>query len=263
CSYASAPSSYSGTNTAMATWDKAAAFTPSDIASGSKGFTLAQAGSTNKTVHVTDSLGGSLGTVTGTDAAPFASATFQYSHDFAGVGGKCTSYDNTATITETGQSASKKVTVCVGANLTVSKEATPSFTRTYKWGISKSVDNANVFTAGGAPATFNYTVSVTHDSGTDSAWQVNGTITVHKPHNWESATLTGVTDAIANGVTCTVSGNTSQTIAAGGDSTGLTYTCTYASAPSPAAFTNTASATWDKTAASTPDGSASGSASGA
>src|SRR5213079_655343 len=51
-----------------------------------------------------------------------------------------------------------------------------------------------------------------------------------------------------------------QTIAAGADSTGLTYKCTYASAPSPLKGTNTATATWDKSAASIPDWSASGTA---
>ncbi len=103
CSYAAAPSSYSGINTATANWNDATYHTPSGTASGVKAFSLAQLGSTNKTIHVTDTLGGALGTVTGTDAAPFATATFTYSHDFAGVGGTCTDYDNTATITETGQ----------------------------------------------------------------------------------------------------------------------------------------------------------------
>ena len=123
---------------------------------GSAPFTLTQAGATNKTVHVTDPVGGgALGTVTATDppAAP-ASGTFHYSRTVAGTPGTCKTYDNTATITETGQSASKTVEVCAGADLTVTKTAIPTFTRTFKWGISKSVDNANVKTAGGAPHTF-------------------------------------------------------------------------------------------------------------
>src|SRR5262249_25024874 len=183
---------------------------------------------------VTDSLGGPLGTVTHTDSSP---TEFKYSKTFTDPAGTCTTHNNTATFTTnttgTTGSASQTVKDCQGADLTVSKDATPSFTRTFHWGISKSVDNANVFTAGGAPATFNYTVSVTHDSGTGSAWQVNGTITVHNPNNWESVTLTGVTDAIDNGGTCTVSGHTSQTIAPRGDSTRVTHTCTDAPPPTP------------------------------
>ena len=54
---------------------------------------------------------------------------FKYSKTFEGVGGKCTDYDNTATITETKDSASQKVTVCVGLDLTVAKTAAGSFDR--------------------------------------------------------------------------------------------------------------------------------------
>jgi hypothetical protein len=141
-------------------------------------------------------------------------------------------------------------------DLQVSKTATPSFTRTYTWGITKSVDPANQKISGGL-ALFHYTVSVTHDSGADGNWQVTGTITVHNP-NSEAVTLTGVADATGGGGTCTVSGDTGQNILAHSDSTGLGYTCTYSS--NPGKVTDTATATWDPTAASTPDGSASGSA---
>jgi len=144
----------------------------------------------------------------------------------------------------------------VGADLTVKKDATPSFSRRYNWSIGKVV-NKTILDPGG---TANYTVTAAETGFADSGWQVNGTITVHNPNNWESVTLTGVTDATDNGGTCTLTGGTTPTITPGSDAT-LTYTCTYSSAPSPASGTNTATASWDKSAAFTPDGSASGNAS--
>jgi hypothetical protein len=123
------------------------------------------------------------------------------------------------------------------------------------------VDKTQVETYG-EPATFKYTVSVTHDGGTDSGWKVTGTITVSNPNNWEPVTLTGVTDAIDNGGNCSItSGNPTASIPEK-SSVQLGYTCTYAMAPSPSSFTNTATASWDHQAASTPDGSSAGEAMG-
>src|SRR5262249_36917003 len=45
-------------------------------------------------------------------------------------------------------------------DLVVSKTATPSFTRTYKWTINKSVDHTQQNIPDGSSATFNYTVAV-------------------------------------------------------------------------------------------------------
>src|SRR5207302_10678780 len=88
-----------------------------------------------------------------------------------------------------------------------------------------------------------------------------GTIPVSSRHDWEVVTVS-VTDALTNDGVCVVTGGTSQSVPASG-SISPTYTCTYAALPSPAAFTNAATATWDKTVASTPDGSKSGIATGA
>jgi hypothetical protein len=254
CTYSSA-SALSGKNTATATWDKAAYFTPNDTASGKTDFTLSQAGSTNQTVHVTDSYGGALGTVTATDVAPFASATFTYSHDFAGVGGTCKSYDNTAKITETGHSASKTVTVCVGKDLTVSKTAAGTYDRTYLWKISKDVDKTTVNIPLGGSATFNYTVDVAQTGFTDKGWTLSGVITITNPNDWEDITLTGLTDEASNGGTCTVDPGPYLVLASG--SLDVKYSCTYSSTSS-LSGTNTATATWDKAASFTPTGSASG-----
>lgn len=256
CTYASIPSSYSGKNTATATWDKAAYFTPSGSAAGSADFTLTQLGSTNKTIHVTDTYGGDLGTVTATDTAPFAVGTFTYDRTVSGVAGKCTQYDNTATITETKQSADKSVTLCVGKNLTVTKTAAGSFNRTYHWLIDKSVDDTLIEIAAGGIATFNYTVKVTPNGYTDSGWTMGGTITVSNPNDWEDITA-DVTDAFTGGV-CTVTGGEDVVIPAG-ESVTLNYSCTFATQPAYTG-TNTATATWDKAAYFTPKGTASGTA---
>lgn len=189
------------------------------------------------------------------------SVDFPYSVTFNDPAGTCTSHKNTATIDQTGQTADQAVQVCVGADLKVSKTATPSFDRTYGWNISKSVNPAKVEQIGGQ-AIFHYTVGVTHDNGTDGNWQVNGTIHVANPNDWESVSLTGVTDAIDNGGNCTItSGDPNGSIPAGG-SADLGYQCTYSSAPQPSNFTNTATVTWDKDAASTPHGSVDGTATG-
>ncbi|KPV54176.1 hypothetical protein SE17_05360, partial [Kouleothrix aurantiaca] len=254
CSYGSAPSSYSGTNTATASWDKAAAFTPSGTASGEANFALTQAGSTNKTINVTDSYAGALGTVTATDTTPFASRSFTYDRTEKGVAGTCTTYNNTATITETKQSASQSVRLCVAKDLTVSKTAIPAFARTYLWNISKAVDKTAVTQVSGS-AVFNYTVIVNQTGITDSGWKVTGKITVTNPNDWESI-VANVTDALDTGA-CSVVGGTGVTIPAG-KSVVLDYTCDPASS---AATRNTATATWDKAAAFTPSGTASGTAS--
>ncbi|MHB8960129.1 MAG: prealbumin-like fold domain-containing protein [Candidatus Limnocylindrales bacterium] len=230
CTFSAAPNSYSGTNTATAAWDKAVAFTPNASATGTAEFTLGQVGATNKTITVTDTLGGTLGTVTATDGVPFASATFTYSHDFAGVGGTCTKYDNTATITETDQSASKEVTVCVGLDLTVSKTAAGTFDRTYLWKIAKAVDKTTATIASGGDATFNYTVTAEQTGFTDSGWTLSGVITVTNPNDWEDVTLTSLADVVDNGGACTLAAGPYTVMA--GKTLDVAYSCTYASASS-------------------------------
>src|SRR5438034_11027037 len=119
--------------------------------------------------------------------------------------------------------------LCVGADLTVGKTATPSFTRTYNWHLSKNVDKTLVEQLGGGTATFNYTVTANQTGLTDTGWQVKGTITVTNPNDREAVTV-NVTDAVDNGGSCAVSGGTNG---AGpkSDSITLNYTCSYDAAP--------------------------------
>jgi hypothetical protein len=131
-----------------------------------------------------------------------------------------------------------KVGSALVEDLTVSKTATPAFTRTYAWTITKDVDKTLVEQIGGT-ATFNYTIRVTHDAGTDSAWAVTGKITVVNP-NLDDVAGVDVTDAISGG-DCAVTAGTGLTIPAGGD-VSVDYVCTFSS--NPGSGTNTATATW-------------------
>jgi hypothetical protein len=265
CTYTANPGSVK--DTATASWEPSAENTPDGSATGSANadFSTVQPTNTDDCVSVTDTFGGALGTPCVGDQNP---AVFTYSKTFTGGDtgnppGTCTEHDNTATFTtnSTGAtgSASQAVDVCVGEDLMVKKDATPSFTRTYNWAINKSVTPSQIDQLSGA-ATANYKVAVNQTGVSDSNWEVDGTITVTNPNDWEPVTLTDVTDSIDNGGTCSVTGDTAQTIAKSSSAT-LTYQCTYSSQPSPLSGTNTATATWDKSAAFTTDDTADGTAS--
>lgn len=253
CTYASMPAP--GTNTATATWGV------DGSSAGTAAVDFSATVPSDASVTVTDTLGGALGTVNYTDASPKA---FTYAYTVAGTAGTCVNQDNTATFTTntsaTTGSASKTVKLCVGKDLTVSKTATPTFTRTYGWAITKDVDKTYIAQSGDT-ATFNYTVNASQTGVADSGWMVTGSITVTNPNDWEDVTV-NVGDAINNGGTCTVAGGANLLVPKSGSAT-ATYSCTYGAAPSAAAFTNTGTATWNSAAAYTPSGTASGTASGA
>jgi len=285
CNYSSAPTTNPGINTATVQWNDI--YGNPQSASGSATADFSTATVSNATVTVTDTLGSTLGTVTAsadpstwnvalttTPNAPTTSSgpgVFNYSYTVAGTAGTCVTQPNTATFTATdnsnvtGSSSQVVAKVCVGADLAVSKTANPSFTRTYNWTINKSANPTRVNQASGTSAPVGYSVTASETGFTDSAWQVTGNITVTNPNDWE-AVIVNVTDAIDNGGTCTVTGGAGVSApkksAGANGSVTVAYTCTYSSAPSPASFTNTATATWDKVAASTPDSSATGTATG-
>ena len=282
CTFTDVPAAGSNTNTATATWNS-----PASPVMGQATFDFSKATLVDNSVTVTDSLAGNLGSVTinggaaadtcTTASSGFASngsnlqcsvsgstTTFTYSLTFNDPAGTCTTHNNTATFTTntsgTTGNDKKSVQVCVGADLTVSKTAATSFTRTYNWTISKSANPATIDAPSGTSGTANYSVTASETGFTDSAWQVTGTITITNPNNWESITA-NVSDALdvgSNG-TCTVTGGTGVVVPASRSQT-LNYTCSFSAAPSPSKGTNTATATWDKVAASTPDGSAPGTA---
>jgi hypothetical protein len=129
--------------------------------------------------------------------------------------------------------------------LTGYKDATPSFDRTFHWNITKAVDKTRVnLLHAGDTATFTYTVTVTHDSGVDGNWAVDGTITVINSNENDAVTGVDITDSINDAnAACVVTDGTSQTIPADSSST-FGYSCTYSAAPSSSNETNSALVTW-------------------
>ena len=168
-----------------------------------------------------------------------------------GVAGTCTDYTNIATIQETQQSDSQKVTVCVGQDLTVTKTAAGAYDRKYLWKIDKSVDRTSFSGIVSTKVTVNYTVKVDQTGVQVLGVALSGKITVTNPNVWEDIVAT-VTDAVNNGGTCTVVGGANVTVPKGG-SVVLDYTCAYASAPSSLSGINTATATWNKATYFTPE----------
>lgn len=135
-------------------------------------------------------------------------------------------------------------------DLTVVKNATPSFTRTCTWTVSKTVDGKSSvsYNITGTSKDLNYEVVYTK-SCTDSAWQVNGNITVFNPNSGDATSVT-LSDSITGSGTCLLDGQTtpgdySVGTLAGGDSSTVNYTCSFTANPGDG--TNTATATWDQT----------------
>ena len=261
CAFASQPA-YTGSNSATVTWDATAAHTATGTASGSAAVDFgAPTTESDRTITVTDTPAGGSAKTLGTLDYLTAPASTTYTDTIArdGVAGTCTAYGNTAAITETGQSASASVTVCVGVDLTVAKTAAGGYTRTYDWTIAKSATPATQTIAAGQQATVDYGVTVTPNGYTDSAQALTGTITLTNGNDWQDITAT-VTDVVdIAGVTCTITEGATVTVPKSGTAT-VHYTCAgdYAGDYS---GTNTATATWDAVTSSTPTGSASGEAS--
>ncbi len=185
----------------------------------------------NTTIHVDDANGGSW--------EFSASGSESYEKTFTCDGDDGTQ-DNTATIRETGQSASASVTVNCYA-LETTKDACTSLTRTYDWTIDKSADQSSLdpISVGQTFTDVGYSVKV-DATYTDGDWGVSGSITVHNPAPM-AATINNISDVVSGvGAAAVDFGVTfPYTLAAGGDLTG-TYS---ASLPDAASRTNTATST--------------------
>lgn len=195
----------------------------------------------NGSVNVDDSVAGDLGSFSD-------SGSVSYSRTFScdGDGG---SNDNTATIVETGQSSSASVTVnCY--ELTVTKDAATSLTRTWDWTIDKTADQTELLLADGQLFTVNYEVTVDATS-TDSDWSVTGNISVANPAPID-ATINTVADIVSPGIAATVDcGVTFPHVLGAGE----TLECTYsADLPDGATRLNTATAVLQNTLQNTPSG---------
>jgi hypothetical protein len=112
---------------------------------------------------------------------------------------------------------------CFDYEVTVTKDAHTSFTRTYHWSIDKTAapELWTLFT--GDSGTSLYTVAVQRTGATDSDWAVAGTITITNPAPM-TATIDAVDDVISPGIAGTVDCGVSFPYAlAGGDSLECSY----------------------------------------
>jgi hypothetical protein len=132
-----------------------------------------------------------------------------------------------------------------GLPLTVTKDANGNYTNTYTWQITKDVDKTLVKQVGGN-ATFNYTVSATHDGGAISGVNVSGTISVFNPNvdsNNDPVSVTGVNvaDQLSDGTVCTVTNGTDVSLTA--LETDFHYSCDFSGLPQ-GELDNTVTVTW-------------------
>lgn len=122
------------------------------------------------------------------------------------------------------------------------KDANGSYKDTYSWQIQKAVDKTKVTQVGGS-ATFNYTVTVSHDGGTISNVMVTGTITVSNGNPVDIA-VASVTDKLSDNTVCSVTGTMPITVPANSN-VQLPYSCNLGALPQ-GALDNTVTITWNK-----------------
>ena len=232
CAYAaSLPDGSTRTNTATATLQNSPSGTTNFSGSAQVDFSNVTPKVTNASVTVTDTNGKSW-TFNGSDSQ-------SYSETFSCDANKGP-HDNTATIAQTGQTAKSSVTVNCYA-LTVQKDATPSYTRTYRWNVTKTADQSALTLAMDQQFVVTYTVKV-NATVLDSAISVNGNINVTNP---------APIPATINSVSDVMTGNIAASVNCGGVgcpytlAPGATLRCTYSASNLPDATTrsNTATAT--------------------
>ncbi|GAA1147281.1 vWA domain-containing protein [Ornithinicoccus hortensis] len=259
CTYDSAPAQSAGQNTATLTWDAAAYPGTTGEITAVESFDFATVEpdpNVHETITVVDDMADdSPWTITWPDDGETVTE-LTYSVPATGTPGECTTIDNTATIVETGQPSSTTTEVCVGQDLSVTKNVVVSLERTYLWTILKEAA-ATVVTVDPetGEATFEYTVTATPAGYDDSNWQMRGEITIENPNDWQDIDAT-VTDAVSiPGAVCLVNEGDNTVTVGADDSVTLPYTCTITDMDE-ADYdgTNTATVTWDAEAASTPTG---------
>ena len=186
---------------------------------------------TDAVIDVTDTNGMAWNDVDDTTTFPSYSETFTCNEDKG-------DHTNTATITQTGQSASATTTVnCYG--LGVTKDAATSESRTFDWDIEKSANTTGLTLMPGQvyPVTFSVNVNATSTLGD---FAVDGNIAVTNPAPI-GVSLTGVTDVLTGGIAADVDCGVVFPYAL---ASGATLNCTYsADLPDGSDRTNTATAT--------------------
>ena len=200
----------------------------------------------NKTVHVTDNFNSTGDVALGTVTNP-STGTFHPTHTFTCNADQGT-FNNTAKITETSQTASASVTVTCRA-LTVTKTASTTWRRSWTWGVTKTIDptSTNLTLDLNQQYIVNYTVTYTQNAPTDDQFLAGGQVVITNPASGgPAATTTATINSLADVITgpinvslsCPVTFPTTLTA-------GNTITCTYSnvSLPNKTSRTNTATAT--------------------
>lgn len=132
------------------------------------------------------------------------------------------------------------VNFCYDYELSVSKTANATYTRSWNWTVDKTADQTSLTLSNGQSFPVNYGVAYNATSS-DSNYAANGTISIRNPDPSTAATVTSVTDQISGllGTTVVNCPALPFMIAAG-----QTVTCTYAqSLPDATSRTNTATVT--------------------
>lgn len=186
-------------------------------------------------------------------------------------GGTCADETNTVKILGDGdteldadqdqENNSAVVKVCNPLGLSVTKDATGDFTRTYNWSIEKFINGdqtSQEVHVDSYAHTFDYKVVVTPGEAVDSDWVVSGTITVTNDNVSEDIDpiqLTDVTDLpdVGADAACTYTPPGTFPIAIdSGDHVDVGYECTFEDQPTkPYGGTNSATATWGQTGTDT------------
>jgi len=184
----------------------------------------------NAQINVDDTNGGSW--IFGDSGSVSYSRTFDCCDDEGTT-------DNTATIVETGQSDSASVTVdCY--ELSVTKDADASFSRTCDWTLDKSVDWDSWVMYGGDTGTSEFTLDIDVECSDNDDFAVTGSIFVNNPAPID-ATINSVSDVVSPDISADVDCEVDfpYTLVAGD-----TLECTYsADLPDSSSRTNTATAT--------------------
>jgi hypothetical protein len=194
------------------------------------------------TVQITDTnpeFGGPISTSTSN------TYTYNITFDCEGLtfdagGHAAFTHDNTAAIVATQTFPTSSASVAVDCyQLNVTKDAIPTFDRTWLWDITKSAEPTSATVMPGESVTVTYNVTVSVVSVVDDNFHVAGTITITNPNPDRDAELTNVSDVV-DGTTATVDcGPLPLLVPAGG-----TLTCTYeADLLDATSLTNTATAT--------------------
>jgi len=258
CTFESQPN-YEGSNTAEVTWSASEASTASSSATKVVDVDADDWTQTplNETVTVTDPLHefDPAWTISYSDGPQTRTYSYTWTVDEAGT---CQSFMNTATITGSNQlvkSDDAEVEACRQAGLTVTKDVTASYDRTYLWSIDKQLaegQRPDVVVEEDGTATVDYTLLVDNTGYEDSGQQLSGSITVNNPNDFEDLEVT-ISDENTLSAACTIVAEDSNPGMAGmqqvvprGDSITVDYTCD-ASAVAEADYTghtNTAIVTW-------------------